>query len=165
MQIAKNRAVAIDYELTVDGIVVDASRKNAPLWYLHGHGQLLPKFEGALEGLETGGKTSFTIEAKDGYGEYSQDYVLDVPKSQFAPNTDFSLGSVVTLRSKSGQTAHGRVLSTDKGMVKVDLNHELAGKILNFQVHVADVRAASAAELSHGHIHAPGEHGDHGHHH
>ena len=43
-------------------------------------------------------------------------------------------------------------------MVTVDGNHPLAGETLNFDVEIADVRAASAEELEHGHVHGPGGH-------
>jgi FKBP-type peptidyl-prolyl cis-trans isomerase SlyD len=45
-------------------------------------------------------------------------------------------------------------------MVTIDGNHPLAGKNLNFDVDVTDVRDATEEELSHGHVH-----GEHGHHH
>ena len=48
-------------------------------------------------------------------------------------------------------------LVTDE-TVTVDGNHPLAGKDLNFDVTIADVREATAEELEHGHIHGPGGH-------
>jgi FKBP-type peptidyl-prolyl cis-trans isomerase SlyD len=43
-------------------------------------------------------------------------------------------------------------------MVTVDGNHPLAGQALHFAVEITEVRAASAEELSHGHVHGPGGH-------
>ena len=42
--------------------------------------------------------------------------------------------------------------------VTVDGNHALAGQSLNFAIEVTEVRAASAEELEHGHVHGPGGH-------
>jgi FKBP-type peptidyl-prolyl cis-trans isomerase SlyD len=44
------------------------------------------------------------------------------------------------------------------GKVVVDGNHPLAGMALVFSCTVADVRAATAEEISHGHIHGDGGH-------
>jgi FKBP-type peptidyl-prolyl cis-trans isomerase SlyD len=46
-------------------------------------------------------------------------------------------------------------------MVTIDGNHPLAGQNLNFDVEIAEVRAATEEELAHGHVHGPGGHHDH----
>ena len=60
------------------------------------------------------------------------------------------------------QTEHGAravtVTQLTGDLVTLDGNHPLAGQTLNFDVEVADVRAATEEELSHGHAHGPGEH-------
>jgi FKBP-type peptidyl-prolyl cis-trans isomerase SlyD len=43
-------------------------------------------------------------------------------------------------------------------MVTIDGNHPLAGQNLNFDIEITEVRAASPAELEHGHVHGPGGH-------
>lgn len=161
MQISDNRAVAVEYKLTLDnGIVVDASDPGDPLWYLHGHAQLLPRFEKELTGLNAGDAKEFSLTPKEGYGEFDEAKVVEVDKRSLNGN-DFTPGAEVSLRSRNGQQAHGRILSVDKSTVKVNLNHELAGKNLNFSIRVVEVRAATKQELAHGHIHDGGH--DHGH--
>jgi FKBP-type peptidyl-prolyl cis-trans isomerase SlyD len=46
-------------------------------------------------------------------------------------------------------------------MVTIDGNHPLAGRNLNFDIEIAGVREATAEELSHGHVHSPGDHHHH----
>ena len=60
------------------------------------------------------------------------------------------------------QTAQGMQVITVKAVdgeeVTVDGNHPLAGQTLHFDVTVTEVRAASAEELEHGHVHGAGGH-------
>jgi FKBP-type peptidyl-prolyl cis-trans isomerase SlyD len=51
-----------------------------------------------------------------------------------------------------------RVADVDEDGVTVDANHPLAGQTLHFTVEVLDVRAATAEELAHGHVHGAGGH-------
>ncbi|MDD3675031.1 MAG: peptidylprolyl isomerase, partial [Thauera propionica] len=51
-----------------------------------------------------------------------------------------------------------RVTDIADGKVVVDGNHPLAGVALVFDVTVAEVRAASAEEIAHGHVHGAGGH-------
>jgi FKBP-type peptidyl-prolyl cis-trans isomerase SlyD len=63
------------------------------------------------------------------------------------------------------QTEHGArevtVTQLTGDLVTLDGNHPLAGQSLNFEVEVADIRAATAEELEHGHVHEPGGHHHH----
>ena len=49
-----------------------------------------------------------------------------------------------------------RVVQVEGDDVTVDGNHPLAGKHLNFNVTITEVRDATEEELAHGHIHAAG---------
>ena len=62
--------------------------------------------------------------------------------------------------SKQGEVIVYTVTDIADGKVVVDGNHPLAGQTLNFECTIAEVRAATQEELSHGHVH-----GANGHHH
>ncbi len=158
MQIAKKCAVAVDYKLTLEGgIVVDASSKGDPLWYLHGAGNIIPGLEKALEGLSAGDKKTVTVSAEEGYGTYDQTRVHPVPKSQF-PSEKYDVGDQIVATSPDGAEVPARVMAMDSKTITLDFNHELAGKVLTFEIAVVEVRAASKDELKHGHVHGPGGH-------
>ena len=48
------------------------------------------------------------------------------------------------------------MVAVDQKKVVLDANHPMAGKNLNFDVELLEVRDATAQELSHGHVHAHG---------
>ena len=50
------------------------------------------------------------------------------------------------------------VTEIDAEEVTVDGNHPLAGENLHFAVEIIEVRAASAEEITHGHVHGAGGH-------
>jgi FKBP-type peptidyl-prolyl cis-trans isomerase SlyD len=158
MNIADKTAVAIDYKLTIDdGIVVDASEKGAPLWYLHGAGNIIPGLEKALTGLGVGDKKTVVVAPEQGYGTWEQHRVHVVPKSQF-PAGSYSLGDHVVATAPDGTEMSARITAMDGKNYTLDFNHELAGKTLTFDIAVVEVRAASREEVAHGHIHGPGGH-------
>jgi FKBP-type peptidyl-prolyl cis-trans isomerase SlyD len=50
------------------------------------------------------------------------------------------------------------VLEVGSETVKIDGNHPLAGRALDFRATVLSVRPATAEEISHGHAHGPDGH-------
>jgi FKBP-type peptidyl-prolyl cis-trans isomerase SlyD len=158
MQIGKKCAVAIDYRLTIEGgIVVDASEKGQPLWYLHGANNIIPGLEKELEGLKAGDAKTVNVTPEEGYGPYHSDRVHQVPKNRF-PSGTYTVGDHVTASAPDGSEMDARITAMDGKNYTLDFNHELAGKALTFAITVAEVRAATKEELAHGHVHGPGGH-------
>ncbi|MDP1708332.1 MAG: peptidylprolyl isomerase [Gammaproteobacteria bacterium] len=158
MKTADDMVVTLNYTLTDDsGTVLDSSADGMPLSYLHGHGNIIPGLERALEGTDVGYKSQVTVPAVEGYGEKDPKAVFEAPRDQFPPDMDIAPGMLVT--SEDGKAPLTIVEITDS-VVVLDGNHPLAGKTLHFDVEIVDIRAATEAELTHGHAHS----GD-GHHH
>jgi FKBP-type peptidyl-prolyl cis-trans isomerase SlyD len=160
MQIAKNTVVSIDYTLTDDsGEVIDSSKGQEPLAYLHGAGNIIPGLEEALEGKQAGEQVKVAVPPEKGYGLRNESMTQQVPRNMFDTEQEIKPGMRFHAESEHG-THTVTVTAVDKENVTVDGNHPLAGKVLNFDVNIVEVRAATDEELSHGHVHGP-----HGHHH
>jgi FKBP-type peptidyl-prolyl cis-trans isomerase SlyD len=159
MKIAQDCVVTIDYTLTDDaGTIIDSSSDGEPLTYLHGHSQIIPGLEKALEGKVKGEKHRMHVPAAEGYGDHDPEKVFTEPRDRF--DFEVEAGQILQAHSEEGETLTFQVVEVSDEGVKLDGNHPLAGKNLNFDVTVLDVRAASIEELKHGHAHS----GD-GHHH
>lgn len=158
MTIKSDSVVSIHYTLKDDeGQVIDRSAAGDPLTYLHGHGQLIPGLERQLEGRTAGDKLNVTVTAGDGYGEYDESLVQQVPRRALKGIANVKVG--MQLRAQADHGARTVTVTRVAGdMVTLDGNHPLAGKNLNFDVEVAAVRDATAEELAHGHAHGKGGH-------
>lgn len=158
MIISDDSVVSIDYILRSDsGEIIDSSAEGEPLVYLHGHEQIVPGLEAVLAGKQKGDALKVTVPPEHGYGDHDPDGVVRVPTSAM-PMPEPEIGMELLIRSENGQEAPVRIVGVDAEHVTIDGNHPLAGKDLHFEVKVLDVRAATAEELAHGHVHGPGGH-------
>ncbi len=147
-----NKMVAVNYTLTVDGEIADQSQAGTPLQFVFGTGMLLPKFEEAIVGMSAGEKVSFTLEAKDGYGEVAAEAVVELPKSIFMVDgvvaEDILIeGNVVPMGDANGNRMMGKILTIAEETVTMDFNHPMAGKTLNFEVEIDSVRDVTPEDM------------------
>ncbi len=157
MQVAEKKAVTIKYTLRdEEGAVLDSTDGRDPLTYLHGADNLVPGVEEALQGKSPGDEVTVTVPPEKGYGKREDGNVRNVPVRKL-PAGRLQPGATVQLN-----TNHGPVVAVVKAVkgdyATLDLNHPLAGKTLRFELQVVEVRDATEEEISHGHVHAPGEH-------
>lgn len=158
MEITDQRVVSIHYTLTNDqGEVLDSSQGSEPLAYLHGAGNIIPGLEKALAGKQAGDKLTVKVAPAEGYGERNAALIQQVPRRAFQGVKDIRPGMSFQAQGPQGPM---RVTVTQVAgdMVTVDGNHPLAGENLSFEVEITEVRAATAEEMQHGHVHGPGGH-------
>ena len=172
MKIEQNMVVEFCYELEVDGQVVDKTTKEKPLDYIHGTGSLLPKLEAHIEGMEPGATFDVTLSPADGYGEVEPERIIDLPKAAFEVNGEVREdllvpGNTIPMMNSMGGVIPGVVLEVTEDTVKMDLNHQMAGKTLHFKGEILTVREATEKELTEGlhgeYVHSCGCGGCHGH--
>lgn len=160
--IAADKVVGIHYTLkNAAGDVVDSSSGSDPLFYLHGHDNIVPGLERKLTGRNVGEKLNVVVQPADGYGERDARGEQQVPREAFPADVTLEEGMQLALRDPSGAVVPLWIAKVESELVHVDLNHPLAGEVLTFDVEVVSVRDATGEELEHGHPHGPG--GDHHH--
>lgn len=167
MQIAKHTVVSLTYDLHVDEndtkVLADSANEEQPLSFLFGVGMMIPMFEEKLDGLKVGETFKFTVPSNEGYGEYIEEDVIDLPIDTFKIDGEIDkemlqVGNFVPLMDNHGHQLHAKVMEVTNDFVKVDLNHPLAGQDLHFNGKILSVRLATAEELDHGHVHGEGGH-------
>lgn len=158
MQITKDKVVQFHYTIKDEsGEQVDTSTTGDPMAYLHGHNNMIVGVENALEGKASGDKFSVTVEPKDGYGERQEDAIQRIPTKHLQGAKVWKPGMVAVVHTEQG-ARQVTVVKTGRFMVTCDLNPPLAGKTLDFDIEVVDVRDATEEEISHGHAHGVGGH-------
>ncbi len=147
--------VSIDYNLKVDGQIIDSTEGDEPLEYLQGHQNIIPGLERELEGMKIGQSKVVTVPPVDAYGDVDPENIIDVPRTEFPADIPLEEGTELEVKNSEGEVMTATITGVTNDSVKLDFNHPLAGKSLTFDVKVVDLRTPTEEELAHGHVHSP----------
>ena len=155
MKIQDEKVVSLTYTLMVDGEVNDQATEENPLQFIFGLGYLLPKFEEYLNGKSVGDTFAFVLSPEEGYGVYDAQSVVDLPKQIFEIDGKIQdqllvVGQVIPMMNQAGGVIPGKVVEVGEDFVRMDFNHDLAGKELHFTGKVTAIRDATEKELTDG---------------
>ena len=148
--------IAVSYTLyTVDGEKrekIEEAPTTKPFEFISGFGVTLDEFEKQVVDLDPGTAFDFELTKDQAYGDYEAARVLDLDRSIFQINGHFDHenifeGAIVPLQNEDGNHFYGRVLAITDDKVKMDLNHPLAGKTLNFKGRMLEKREATNQEI------------------
>ena len=133
--------------------LMEKATAEAPLVWCQGEGMMLPAFEAAMAGKEKGDTFDFVLAAKDAYGEYIQEGLMDLPKTMFFNGDgEFDeervyVGAIVPMNTVDGQIVKAQVCEITDDQVTIDLNHPYAGEDLHFTGEILDIRDVTEGEL------------------
>jgi FKBP-type peptidyl-prolyl cis-trans isomerase 2 len=123
-----------DAEIAKKEKIFDQNRVYKPFSVAVGEGQVIKGLDEALDGVKVGDKKSVTIAPEKAYGQKSPNMVKLVPVKAFREQKMNPIpGMPVEIDGM-----RGKVQTVSGGRVRVDFNHELAGKTLVFDVEVID---------------------------
>ena len=144
----KGDLVLIDYVGFHDGEIFDLSNEErakdeglynenmefGPVPVLIGEGYVIEGLEEALEDIEVGESKELEIPSEKAYGKREMDNIQTYPEKEFK-NQDVNVrpGDRIMVGNRQG-----KVLSRSSGRVRVDFNHPLSGKDLEYEVEILE---------------------------
>ncbi|MDD5503558.1 MAG: FKBP-type peptidyl-prolyl cis-trans isomerase [Candidatus Thermoplasmatota archaeon] len=153
----KGDIIKVDYELKIKetGKVIDTTKAEAakaagifqegaqytPMPMIVGAGRTIKGFEDVIAKTELGKEIEAEIPAKEAYGERDASKVETIALREFMNQENpIYPGATVQVKGKSGT-----IQTITPGRVRVDFNHPLAGKTLQYKLKIVS-KAATADE-------------------
>ena len=141
MSIVKNGdTVRVHYtgKLT-SGEQFDSSAGREPLEFTVGAGQMIKGFDAALPGMNIGDKKTINIQPAEGYGERSDEAIINFPKENVPTDMELEPGMSLTLSNQYGQPFPVVVQEIKEDVIVLDANHFLAGQELVFDIELVEI--------------------------
>lgn len=139
--ITEKSTVTFHYVVAVKGEgVIESTYETEALTAELNTGNLIPALEQELIGLKAGDKKSFDLETTDTFGEYDEDAVTKIPKTNLELRKDIKVGMFMDIEDQNKNEFRGRIVEIDDESVTMDFNHPLAGKALSYDIEVISVK-------------------------
>ena len=124
-----------------DGSQFDSSYdRGEPLEFTCGAGQMILGFDKAVATMEVGEKVTVHLMPEEAYGMADPNAIFTVEIAQLPGSEDLTVGQQVYLSNQYGQPFPVKVNAKDEKTITFDANHEMAGKELNFEIELVEVK-------------------------
>jgi len=124
-----------------NGEIFDSSENQDPLKFTIGQGHVIPGFENAVVGMNTGESKTEKIPAEDAYGAYSNELVLTVNKNNLPQEISPEIGQQLEVKNPSGDAFPVVITEITDETITLDANHPLAGRDLIFEIQLLEIEA------------------------
>ena len=122
-----------------DGTVFDTTANRDPMQFRIGEGQIIPRFEQAMIGMEPGEAKIIEISADEAYGPHYDELVLTVGREVFSDDAQPEVGQQFEVHRPDSQSIVAMVTDVTESNATLDANHPLAGKDLIFDVQLMEI--------------------------
>ena len=122
-------------EIAQEAGILDENKTYKPIPIVVGGNHLLPAIEEAIKGLEAGETKHIEVDSDNAFGPRNPQLIQLVPMKEFKRQ---GMNPFPGMRIQS-EGSTGKILTVNGGRVKVDFNHELAGRDLVYEVEVCEI--------------------------
>lgn len=124
---------------------LDTYKVGKPMEFAVGSRVMMPAFERVVSGMSEGERLTVTICAAEGFGEYDESLVEEIPLVDIPQADKLPVGQFIEIGTPLN-SVRVKVLPPSNGMARLDHNHELAGRDLIFDVELVEVVSESAVD-------------------
>ncbi len=140
LKIHSHSKVTLHHQLGVpEGTILEDTFDEEPLVVQLGSGELAQGLEFALIDLAEGDEQTIDINPDLAFGFIDETLIVDMQRSEFDVNIELQEGLILEFSTPSDEFVPGTILSFDDEVVKVDLNHPLAGQIVRYKVKIVKI--------------------------
>ena len=134
--------VRVHYEGQLsDGTIFDSSLEREPIEFILGQDTVIPGFEQAVIGMEVGESKDVSIPPEEGFGDYSEDLVVNIEKTILPPDINPELGMQLEVSSEEEEETPRVFTIADiaEDSITLDGNHPLAGAEIAFKIELLEI--------------------------
>ena len=140
VQVKEGDVVKVHYTgKLVNGEQFDSSVGKEPLEFTVGAGQMIKGFDAAMPGMTIGEKKTINIAPEDGYGEKSEEAIIEFPRENVPADMKLEPGMPLTLSNQEGQPVPVIIIDVKDDVIILDANHFLAGEELVFDIELVEI--------------------------
>ena len=140
VQVKEGDVVKVHYTgKLVNGEQFDSSVGKEPLEFTVGAGQMIKGFDAAMPGMTIGEKKTINIAPEDGYGEKSEEAIIEFPRENVPADMKLEPGMPLTLSNQDGQPVPVIIIDVKDDVIILDANHFLAGEELVFDIELVEI--------------------------
>ncbi len=139
-QAKEDDTVRVHYTVKLDkDTIVGSAKSQEPLQFTLGKGKVLPGFEQAVVGMNSGESKTILVTADQAFGPHLDEMVVVVDRGRLPEGLNPKEGDRIQLQTRSGETMTVSVTDVSESTITIDGNHPLAGKDLIFDIEFIEV--------------------------
>ena len=134
-----NSLITLNYRISLqNGQPLISTFEGQPATLQLGAGEMLPALEALLTGLEENSTHRFTLTPDDAFGPQRPD-LIETVRREHMPNEPVEAMTIMEFTAPDGSRYSGLVREIDDEKAVIDFNHPLAGKTIDFEVHIIGI--------------------------
>lgn len=122
-----------------DGSIFDSTAGEDPFVFTLGEDDLIDGFVNAIQTMSVGEKKTVTIAVEDAYGEWHEDMVIEVPRSEMPDDLELEVGDELEVTDEEDEPMIVSVSEITDTTVTLDGNPALAGEVLTFDLELVAI--------------------------
>lgn len=135
------KKVRVHYQGSLDdGTIFDSSYdRGEPIEFTCGAGEMIRGFDAVVALMDPQQREYVHIRPDQAYGPYDPNAKFTIEMSKMPGTEDLQVGEWICLYDRMGNPVEAKVEAKTETEITFDLNHEMAGKNLNFMIELVEV--------------------------